>query len=107
MLEADLTTNRRLQQGSWRGIIIIQFLLTLNVVYFRMKNTPINEQECLQIVKKVIKDIDKDLVDSSEGEEGQEAFDLEFICSSIRKQAYQEVYTSAGIHRTINPLKQV
>ena len=68
MLEADLTTNRRLQQGSWRGIIIIQFLLTLNVVYFRMKNTPINEQECLQIVKKVIKDIDKDLVDSSEGE---------------------------------------
>ena len=107
MLEADLTTNRRLQQGSWRGVIIIQFLLTLNVAYFRMKNTPINEQECLQIVKKVIKDIDKDLVDSSEGEEGQEAFDLEFICSSIRKQAYQEVYTSAGIHRPMNPLKQV
>ena len=53
----------------------------MNVVYFRMKNTPINEQECLQIVKKVIKDIDKDLEDSSEGEEGQEAFDLEFICS--------------------------
>ena len=72
-----------------------------------MKNTPSNEQECMKIVKTIIQDIDRDLVNSSEGEEDQEAFDLKFICSSIRKQAYQEVYTSAGIHRPMNQLKQV
>jgi hypothetical protein len=74
---------------------------------YRMKNTPSNEQECMKIVKTIIQDIDRDLVNSSEGEEDQEAFDLKFICSSIRKQAYQEVYTSAGIHRPMNQLKQV
>lgn len=69
----------------------------------RMKQTPGNQTECHNIVKKIIQEIDPDLVNSSEGEEDVEVFDMRFVCDSIRKQHIEEVYTVSGIHR---PMKQ-
>jgi hypothetical protein len=73
----------------------------------RMKNTPGNQQECMNIVKKIIQDIDPDLVNSSDGEEDLEVFDISFVCDSIRKQHIEEVYTASGIHRPMKQRNQV
>lgn len=73
----------------------------------RMKNTPGNQQECMNIVKKIIQDIDPDLVNSSDGEEDLEVFDISFVRDSIRKQHIEEVYTASGIHRPMKQRNQV
>ena len=73
-----------------------------------MKNSPRNQKECINIVKKIIQEIDPDLVDSSEEEEeDMEAFDIKYVCDSIRKEHDEEVYTKASIHRPMNQRIQV
>ena len=72
-----------------------------------MKNLPRNQKECISIVRKIIQEIDPDLICSSEEEEDVEAFDLNYICASISKGNDQEVYTKASIHRPINQRSQV